>query len=91
MLIELVAGSKVLFVAHSPLVYGVLLDIRMYDACLDIVGVSGSALVKSRDRAVGVLDSLASAFLDRSGGVEGSSFSFSGLSIVLFRTEDSSL
>lgn len=63
----------------------------MYDACLDIVGVSGSAVVKRRVRAVGVLEALVSAFLERSGGVEGSSFSFSGCKMVLFRTEGSSL
>lgn len=63
----------------------------MYDACLEMLGVSGSAVVNRRVKAVGVLDSLVSAFLERSGGVEGSSFSFSGCRMVLFRTDNSSL
>lgn len=63
----------------------------MYEACLEIVGVSGSAVVNKRVKAVGVLVSLISAFLERSGGVEGSSFSFSGCKMVLLQTEASSI
>lgn len=46
-----------------------------------MVGVSGSADVNKCVNAVGVLVSLLSVVLERSMGVEGSSFSFSGRNI----------
>ena len=75
-------------IVYVPLVYGVPLEVRMYDAGLESAGVDVSGAAKSLVRAVGVLVLLVSADLFRSTGLDGSSTSFSTLACLAFLPDD---
>lgn len=72
----------------DALTYGVPLEVRIHEACLDIVGVAVSGAVNSLVKAVGVLVPLFSTDLLLGPHDEGSSVSFSARGVRPFRIDE---